>query len=128
MSLPFRQLFFIDGKCVAEGERNWWKARRPLVVAPMSYLFYCSECGDVWAKCPVHNPATGEVQPFQGHRHPCRKCRPRYWDQRGQLPGSLLLEYDDEFTEALPNEVLRRELLLAIDAYEQLNTTTKEQA
>jgi len=132
MTAPFRQLFFVDGKFLGETERDWWKRRRPHVVGPCSYLFFCPACGEVWAKCPVTQVGTGtrQVQQFDSVRHLCRKCWLPHADDRWQIPGSLLLDFDEEFVGALPEEVLKRELLLAIDLYERTHNLqkAKEQA
>lgn len=67
---------------------------------PLSKLFYCAECGDVFAKCPTE-PQTG----WRAVYACCAKCPPK---SGLHIPGSIW-DYEPEFVAAFPDAVLQQE-------------------
>jgi hypothetical protein len=102
------QHFIIEGKHLGTAERTP-RFVHAEVHNPVGYAFFCPCCGDVWARCPV------EDQPWTVWTKPCRKHSTSALD----IPGSLWLSWDKEFSLALPQEVLRWELERHLDHMEQ---------
>lgn len=77
------------------------------------HLFFCSRCGEVYAKIPL---LAGE---YIGHRMRCLACGPEclYWSWPG---GSVWLDWDQEFLTSLPPEVIKREFELHLNAASQI--------
>lgn len=116
--MRYTQHFIVEGKHLGETPRPAVKYGAMCVGAPQAYAFFCPLCGEVWARCPVVD-FQGVVQPFQATTKECRK-HPDFlnlWTTR--IPGSIFLSFDKEFTAALPEEALKRELLLHLDAIEK---------
>jgi len=83
--------------------RTVWNVDRGGVV---SYAWFCPYCADIWARAIV---TTAPV--FQSNAHPCEKhLLPDGW--LFQLPGSIFLSWDKDFTAALPRELWEREFNL----------------
>jgi hypothetical protein len=106
------QHFIIDGKYFGQSERQLERVHETYQV-PWSLAFFCPDCGEVWARCPV--TVDDVQQKFRVLQSPCKKHQALHW-----LPaGSLTLSYDEDFSNAFPFEVLQRELLLYLDWAEQ---------
>jgi hypothetical protein len=100
----FRQLLFIEGKHLGEAWRKK-ELHGGELQAPLSLQFYCPQCGDVWAKAPITFP-DGTTTAWLAYRAGCRK-HPQHYSQPG---GTLFLSWLAEFSEALTEGALRREL------------------
>jgi hypothetical protein len=116
MPLAFRQLYFLEGKLLAESPRGLYLNKGDWA-KPSSYLFICSYCGEVFAKCPSINKE-GKVERWQGWHKICRKCPPVY-PIDFECPGSIWLEWDTSFIAAFPTPVLQWELQRHLDFYER---------
>lgn len=78
---------------------------------PLSVMFYCPKCGDVWAKCEVI--ADDKRQSWQSYARVCRKC-PMH--PMSDVPaGSMYFGWDKGFNEALPKELVEREFNIYFD-------------
>lgn len=108
-----KQLFFIEGKLLGETVRekvDWNGQWAP----PVSALFFCAVCGEVFAKCPVVLE-DGTNSQWQSYRKVCA----RHGGDRvlgEDPPGSLWLSWDRDFLKALPLEVMLREFELHLKA------------
>lgn len=114
--MRYTQHFFISGQLLGSSPR------KPVFFdgkprAPVSYLFHCEFCGDVYAKCPVVDEK-GEVSLWLALRRVCVSCRGKK-SFFSEWPGSITLDYDKEFSSSFPLKVLHRELLLHIDNLEK---------
>ena len=85
---------------------EWVHAERQ---RPWSALWYCSICGEVWARRVIPD------SPFTSFRVSCEKHR----DHSLEVPGSVFSQLPDA---GIPKELLRRELLLHIANYEKVST------
>lgn len=81
---------------------------------PLSNLYFCRQCGDVWAKCPVED-ASGKVSQWLSFSTLCPKCA----GSELEVPGSLYRAWDMRFCEALPESVLRWEVRQQFEHYER---------
>ncbi len=104
------QHFLIDGAYLGSTPR-YPLSNIGTSIEPCGYSFCCGTCGDQWAKAGY---AHG-VQ-WQFLIRPCRKCQPRF---SLRPAGSVITGWDFEHDEALPDAVLRRELLLHLDWFER---------
>lgn len=75
----------------------------------VSEAFYCGHCGEVW--CRLLNDQF--PNDWQFYRVDCERCPGSPYGSR--IPGSLFLIWDKPLREALPNDLLRREVLLLAD-------------
>jgi len=89
------------------------------VQQPQPYAMFCPTCGELWARMPVDG-SSREWRIIGGYceRHP--------GTSRFVVPGSLILNWEPELYEILPEAVLRRELLLHLDLLEGLCPTLSE--
>lgn len=110
MPLPparYLQHFWIHGKHYGTAPRTteqYPEAR----AAPRGKSFFCSECGDLWAQCPIEDTVTGLFCQYAVTTVPCSKHH-----EVGQwliIAGTLYQSWDKDFTRAMPEAVLRREL------------------
>ena len=62
----FEQHFEIEGKYYGKVERGFVWDGRSLGSRPMSDLYYCLVCGEVWARLPVWYD--GKLCQWQSHR------------------------------------------------------------
>lgn len=112
--MPFRQLFFIEGHLLGEATRESFFLHGELA-EPLSGLWFCSHCGEVFAKAPVVR-ANGKPTPWQSHRACCRKCVAK---SASEVPGSLWLSWDDKLLASLPPAVLLWEFERHLDKAER---------
>jgi hypothetical protein len=115
--MPFRQLFFIEGKLLGETQRAKVFVHSDLT-EPTSDLYFCGLCGDVYARLPCLR-ADGSSTPWQSYRCLCRKCGESKQRFISEWPGSIWRSWDREFLEALPPEVLAWELLRHLDSWQR---------
>jgi hypothetical protein len=114
--MPYEQHFIVEGKHLGS-------AVRPLrfidhgqrIAAPSSQSFFCSLCGDVYAKFPVTNTDTGEVHSFTVNYGICRKCP----SPGNTVPGSVKCLWDSDLEKYYPDEVLKGEFLRHLDFLEK---------
>lgn len=108
-----RQHFFIEGRYLGSASRSPFFREPLLGQLPLSKLFYCSNCGEVFAKCPVElvDNSTTTWQAVYGC---CRKCEPSGL----QVPGSIW-HFEAEFTAAFPDAVLLWEVNRHLDNFQE---------
>lgn len=116
MSL-FRQLFFIEGRLLAEAPRDRVFVHADLQ-PPESMLFYCGVCGEVYARLPVMTPM-GQTTEWQSYKRLCRKCHAHESLSRGLIPGSVWLGWDGDFLAALPVPVLQWECERHLETFDR---------
>lgn len=109
---PFIQHFFVAGKYLgaAMRDRVWVHAEQQ---SPRSFAFICPVCGDAWAKCPVEPTVGKGIAPWQA----LLRCCSKHQQSRHDVPGSLALSWDDDFTQAFPEDVVRWEFQRHIALY-----------
>ena len=106
-----QQDFFVDGKYLGSGQR-YPIPRIGHGESVTSYAFYCTKCGEVWARAPIAGAR------WQFWTVPCRKCPPSF-PSFFTVPGSIWTTWDWEFTDAFPDAVLRWELDRHFDVYDR---------
>lgn len=116
--MNYRQLFFIEGRLLGEATRGPIM-RHATFMEPSSDLYFCSLCGDVYARLPCLRP-DGTQTPWQAYRCMCRKCGTTRQRFLSEWPGSVWREWDDEFLAALPVPVLQWELMRHIESWERI--------
>jgi hypothetical protein len=72
---------------------------------PQPYAMFCPTCGEIWAKMPVDG-SNREWRIIGGY------CEQHPGPSRYTVHGSLMLAWEPELTEILPDEVIRREFEL----------------
>lgn len=97
-----KQFFLYSGRLLAEAERL--PHRETPAHWRTSSLYFCERCGEVYATVILQSLLVAPWQSYRGH---CERC-PKF--PSPFLPGSIWREWDREFTESLPEEVLRKEL------------------
>ena len=90
----------------------WVHAER---AAPRSYAFFCPVCGDTWASCAVRHQQTGQIELFTVWEVPCKY---HYTDSQ-RVPGSLWLQWDKDFTDSFPPDLMKWELERHLDFIER---------
>lgn len=77
-----------------------------------SYAFVCYSCGEVFARARRGNST------FIAYRAVCPSCEPEafFWNW---LPGSIWLDWDNAFNDALPDAVVAREFELHLAWWEK---------
>lgn len=109
MNLPYIQIFIMGNRTLARAERGKQEIstdRYP----PNSLLFYCTECGDVYAKFPVIRVSDNRPLSWRSMAGCCTRCRKSY-----EIPGSIWCSWEAEYTRRLPREVLQHELINTIN-------------
>lgn len=101
---PFRRLFFVGDQYLGESPCDWFFAHEELR-APYSYIWFCDQCGEVYARSPVLNPA-GKQSPWQSFAGCCRRCPSK---SMYRPPGSLWLNWDKAFIATFTDAVWRYE-------------------
>lgn len=102
------QHFLVDGKYLGSCERQpmFWMGT---LCKPASFVFVCPMCGDAWGKAMIDNC---QVLVFT---KACIKHKQSVFD----IPGSMWMPLEPEFTNSLCGEVLQREFLLHLDYIER---------
>lgn len=113
----FRQLYFLEGRLVAESPRGLVPCHEVLA-EPTSDLYFCHICGDVFARFPILR-ADGSSTTWQSYRSMCRRCGPAHQRYLSEHPGSVWRTWDKPFLEALPVAVLQWELERHLDSLER---------
>lgn len=113
----FRQLFFIESRLVAEVPRSYDRVFNEWH-EPLSLLFFCSRCGDVYAKCPCLR-ADSSTTRWRSQSGICRKCGLKHQAYLSEWPGSVYVPSLPEYTAALPVAVLQWELERHLDSFER---------
>lgn len=75
---------------------------------PIGYAYFCPECAQTWALCPIAGKS------FQVWSIPCGKHEAEL-----RVSGSIWLPWDEEFNNALPEAVVRREFELHLAYFTQ---------
>lgn len=75
---------------------------------PCGYAFFCPTCGEIWARAPVQIGV--EYSKFQSVSRGCAK-HPQH---ALEVPGSLWLDWDREFTTSFPFGALLYEVELQL--------------
>lgn len=106
----FEQHFEIEGRYYGKVERDFLWDRKSLGAKPMSDLYYCLACGEVWARLPVWYD--GKLCQWQSHRTFCSKCENPWSASLCEPEGSIWRSWDTQFLKHLPQPVLEREFWL----------------
>lgn len=112
----FRRLFVVEGTYLGESPVDYFFAHEELR-APYSYLWFCDQCGEVYARSPVIK-FNGQTSPWQSFAGTCRRCQPNSGFYRP--PGSLWLNWDKDLIAAFPDAVLRYELERHLDQLDKV--------
>lgn len=114
--MSFQQHFFLRGKHLGTAQRNlvWVHAE---LSRPHGTALFCPICSEVWLLAPIEGQKTFALH-VECERH---KTSSFY-----TIPGSSLLSWDSEWNNSLPPELLKRELLLQIDALLKENQNEQE--
>ena len=100
MTAPLRH-FLVEGRYLgAHPARK--RVIHELLAPPVGYSFFCTECGKLWAECPVDGAR------FMVWARPCAEHKPTSFD----VPGSLIMGWEPEFVSDFPPDVWARELRL----------------
>ena len=102
------QHFIVEGKYLGQAMRT-----RIFIHGesqePKQYAYFCPQCGEVWARCPIDNLRT-QAWWFSIHL-PCRKHR----TSRFVVPGALSLAWEPEFAAVFPPGVVAWEFQRHLD-------------
>lgn len=107
--MPITQHFILEGRYCGSAPRQMTSRHGPAQVPP-SYAFFCPVCAEVWARCPVEVVA-GSPEKFMVWTKACR----RHYHHSLEVPGSIHLDWDKEFTESFPLETVRWEFERHLD-------------
>ena len=100
------QHFIVEGKYLGQVARASVQFDFNSRQYPLSKFFYCVECGETFAKCPVEiGPKTANWTAVPAC---CIKCQPTW----GQHVAGSIWHHEAEFTASFPPEVLAREFHL----------------
>lgn len=109
----YTRTFLIEGKYYGQAdipELSFGQRLHP----PHSTLFYCKQCGAMYAQCPTKRGFDGKLMSWQALAGICKRCEPEFpWE----IPGSIWLVWNKSSTAFLSQEIMERELILAIDNY-----------
>ena len=108
------QSFILEGRYLGHSPRGFVRFSHSDRQAPLSKVFYCRTCGEVFAKCPITMP-DGTTASFHSASGLCRRCPP---DGSLSTPGSIAYP-EPEFLAAFPDAVLRWEIARHLDYFEQ---------
>ena len=102
--MPAIQHFIIEGKYLGSSERGavYIHAQKQ---TPTSYAFFCPVCAELWARCPTEL-TPGQPEHFMVWTRACRK----HYHHAMEAPGSIWMEWDQDFNAAFPEGVLKWEL------------------
>lgn len=107
---PLKQVFYVHEICLGETTRKLQRVHGELQT-PVSYAYVCPECGNLWAKAVVR----GGVSPFRPLAIACSL----HQGHSLAPAGSLWLPWDTEYTNAFPEGILRRELQIHLQLYDE---------
>lgn len=113
----YTQLFYLGNNQIGAGPAHLAFSHE-IAHPPRSKLFICPECGEVWGRVVVQGDS-GKIRPWESFMRKCEKHR-----TGGSIlfcPGSLYLSWDKAYCKSLPESVLRRELFLHLNYYEEIN-------
>lgn len=113
----FRRLFIVEGTYLGESPVAAFFVHEELR-APYSYLWFCEQCGEVYARSPVLDGA-GKQSPWQSYASTCRRCA-RLSACFYRVPGSLWLNWDKNLLAAFPDAVLRYEFERHLDQLDKV--------
>jgi hypothetical protein len=102
-SRHYTQHFFVENHYFGSVKRGEVRTHEQMT-APRSYAYFCPICAEVWARCPVEHVGAA-AGTFRCIETPCRKHTKHAW----AVPGSLMLLWDKEFSEILPDELVQWE-------------------
>ena len=102
-----RQHFIIGGQYFPAADRTL-AITHAQAHTPYSYAFCCPKCGEVWARAGVEGNSQWSFLQRACSKH----------SEGLQVPGSVWLSWDRDFTNAFPLELLLRELHLHINYFE----------
>lgn len=106
--------YFIDGQYLGQGRRSWeFFHNQP--IPPESKAFFCEHCGEVWARVV----STEGTKHFAVYSMGCAKCRNPY--RFMNPPGSIWMDWDKDWQDAMPKAVLQRELRLHCEFWLERN-------
>lgn len=114
----FRRLFFASDSFIAEAPCEH-QFRHEELQAPLSYLWFCSHCGQVFARSPVIKLANGQMQEWQSFKALCGGCHNRSRNFH-LVPGSIWLPWDPDYLAVLPDAVLQREATLHLQHFDRI--------
>jgi hypothetical protein len=123
--LEYQQFFFFGPKLLGSCMRSKTAQVFPVPAEPLSMLFFCGCCGEVFAKAPCQHTETGQQSQWQSFRMLCERCADSSQTML-RVPGSIIRNYDSETTDCLPDEVLHREVLLHIKHFEKIGLQNDE--
>jgi len=85
------------------GELNYDSGRADLGWHRCSYAYFCTNCGEVWARIVVQN-SEGRPCYFEPLKVACEKHQDQW-----NIPGSLLVGHLENLLDSLPPEAIIRE-------------------
>jgi len=95
--MTFTQSFIVEGRYLGQASRGLLSVAGGAIVPP-SYAFFCGDCADLWARCPVETPRSLSQCDWMVWKRPCRRC---LTSRGGGIPGSLMLPWEPDFNQAL---------------------------
>ncbi len=107
--MQYVQTFIFAGTKLGEAFRKGKQVHEELQ-RPANLLFYCGNCGLVYAKCPIL--CFSLCGPWQSIKGCCMDCTPT---SQFEVPGSIWITWDEDFLLALPMPVLEQELKRHLD-------------
>lgn len=96
-----RVTWYLHDRLFAQGEMPDSVFVRGLYRTPCSVAWFCPRCGNIWARFVAGAD-------WEADHHKCQDCEPKP-ASAFDVPGSLLREWDEAYTAALPHAVLKRE-------------------
>jgi hypothetical protein len=94
--MPYTQHFIVEGAYLGSAVRGRLSVTGG-TSDPQPYAFFCGSCAELWARCPVDKLSPSIQQEWMVWRRPCRRCA----GHSGEIPGSLLLPWEEDFNNCL---------------------------
>lgn len=114
-----QQLFYSDA---LDEPHEWTIPRERGAAAQFSLLWYCGQCGTVYARCHSVD-LFGRSMEWLSVRLACAKCQPYFsWE----VPGSIWMGWDKDWTNSLPLSVLQREFDLHYEHLQKIGELPHE--
>lgn len=104
------QHFIIQGQLLGSTDRTWKRVHGE-VQLPYAYAFFCRQCCDIWARCPIDNQPQWHIVGAPCHKHS---------DSPFDVPGSVWSRWEREWNDALPDAVIEREFHLHLKLMESV--------